>query len=229
MSDPGDLGDLGPTAPRLHVAVVDDHRLLADALALALEDRGMRVTLPDLGSPELLAEALVAVRPDLVLLDLDLGGELGDGSTLVRPLVEAGLRVLIVTATSDVEQVARAVEQGAVGVVRKNGPFPTLVQTAVAAAGGTEVLAPRDRLRLLDVARRHREERAAALDPFDRLSGREAEVLRALANGLTVAAIARRSVVSEATVRAQVRSILTKLGVRSQLEAVVAAQRADWS
>jgi DNA-binding NarL/FixJ family response regulator len=67
------------------------------------------------------------------------------------------------------------------------------------------------------------------LTPFDRLSEREAEVLRALAQGLTVAGIARRSVVSEATVRAQVRSILTKLDVRSQLEAVVAAQRSGWS
>ena len=168
---------------------------------------------------------MIRRRPDLVLLDLDLGGDLGDGSTLVRPLVEAGLRVLIVTATSDVEQMARAVELGAVGVVAKNGPFPELLEDVVTAARGGEVMAPLVRLHLLDEARRRREQRVATLAPFGRLTERETEVLRELTRGRTVAEIARRSFVSEATVRSQVRSILTKLGVRSQLEAVVAAQR----
>ena len=212
----------------VQVAIVDDHRLLADALALALEGHGIRAVLPTLGGPaELLAE-VTRSRPDLVLLDLDLGGDLGDGSTLVRPLVEAGLRVLIVTATSDVEQMARAVELGAVGVAAKNGPFPELLDTVVTAARGGEVMAPVVRLHLLDAARRRREQRASALAPFGRLTERESEVLRELTRGRAVAQIARRSFVSEATVRSQVRSILTKLGVRSQLEAVVAAQRTGW-
>jgi DNA-binding NarL/FixJ family response regulator len=163
-----------------------------------------------------------------VLLDLDLGGDLGDGSRLVRPLVEAGLRVLIVTATSDVEQMARAVELGAVGVVAKNGPFPELLDSVVTAARGGEVMAPIVRLHLLDAARRRQEQRAATLAPFGRLTERESEVLRELARGRAVAEIARTSFVSEATVRSQVRCIFTKLGVRSQLEAVVAVQRSNW-
>jgi len=213
----------------VQVAIVDDHRLLADSLALALEGYGVRATLPDLGTPEALIAQMTAIRPDLVLLDLDLGGDLGDGSILVRPLVEAGLRVLVVTAAIDVEQMARAVEHGAVGVVAKNGPFPHLLASIVAAARGEEVMTPLERLRLLDQARRLREQRTAALTPFHRLTDRESHVLRELTRGRTVAAIARASVVSEATVRSQVRSVLAKLGVRSQLEAVVAAQRSSWS
>jgi DNA-binding NarL/FixJ family response regulator len=220
-ADPDEIG-------AVQVVIVDDHRLLADSLALALEGHGIRAILPALGTPEELLAEVIRRRPDLVLLDLDLGGDLGDGSTLVRPLVEAGLRVLIVTATSDVEQMARAVELGAVGVVAKNGPFPDLLDDVVTAARGGEVMAPLVRLHLLDDARRRREQRAATLAPFGRLTERETEVLRELTRGRPVAEIARRSFVSEATVRSQVRSILTKLGVRSQLEAVVAAQRSGW-
>jgi DNA-binding NarL/FixJ family response regulator len=212
----------------VEVVIVDDHRLLADSLALALEGHGIRAVLPILGTPDELLAEVTQSRPDLVLLDLDLGGDLGDGSTLVRPLVEAGLRVLIVTATSDVEQMARAVELGAVGVVAKNGPFPELLDSVVTAARGGEVMAPIVRLHLLDEARRRREQRAARLAPFGRLTERESEVLRELARGRAVAEIARTSFVSEATVRSQVRCIFTKLGVRSQLEAVVAVQRSNW-
>jgi DNA-binding NarL/FixJ family response regulator len=212
----------------VQVVIIDDHLLLADSLALALEGHGIRAILPTLGTSDELLAAVIQCRPDLVLLDLDLGGELGDGSTLVRPLVEAGLRVLILTATSDVEQMARAVELGAVGVTAKNGPFPELLDDVVTAARGGEVMAPLVRLHLLDEARRRHEQRVATLAPFGRLTERESEVLRELTRGHAVAEIARRSFVSEATVRSQVRCILTKLGVRSQLEAVVAAQRSNW-
>jgi DNA-binding NarL/FixJ family response regulator len=223
-----DLGGIGGTSTPLHVAIVDDHRLLADVLALALQDRGIRVTLPDLGPPDELTRAVLEARPDLVLLDLDLG-DAGNGSTLVRPLVEGGLRVLMVTAALDLEQVADALAHGAIGMVPKNGPFQDLVRSVVDAAQGREVMAPRDRLRLLDDARRRRDGRTGALAPFARLTQREAEVLRELMRGRTVAEIARASVVSEATVRSQVQAVLMKLGVRSQLEAVVAAQRSGWS
>lgn len=222
-----DLGNQSAPPTGVHVAIVDDHRLLADVLALALEERGVRTTLPPLGPLPALAEELTDIGPDLVLLDLDLGPA-GDGADLVRPLVQAGLRVLMVTASLDVEQVAHAIGDGAIGMVPKNGPFQDLVRSVLDAAHGHEVMTPRERLRLLDHARRVREQRTEALAPFERLTTREAEVLRELARGLTVAEIARRAVVSEATVRSQVQSILTKLGVRSQLEAVVAAQRSGW-
>jgi DNA-binding NarL/FixJ family response regulator len=212
----------------MHVAIVDDHRLLVEALALALEAYGAHVVVPDLDPGDPLLTRLDDLRPDLVLLDLDLGPA-GDGSLLVRPLVEAGLRVLIVTAATDVAQVARAVEDGALGVIRKDGPFTELVRGVLDAAHGHEVMSPRERLHLLDAARAAREEKLAALAPFGHLTARESEVLRELTRGHTVAEIARLSVVSEATVRSQVQSILTKLGVRSQLEAVVAAQRSGWS
>lgn len=218
-----------PIEGPVDVVVVDDHRLLGESLSVALEAHGLRTALPELGVRDALVAHVVALRPRLVLLDLDLGGDVGDGGTLVRPWVEAGLRVLLVTASDDVEQIARAVELGAVGAVAKSRPFRELLDTVVTAARGVEVLTPFARLALVDEARRRRTEREEALAPFSSLTAREQQVLLNLTEGRTVTAIARRSVVSEATVRSQVRAILTKLGVRSQLEAVVAAQRSGWS
>lgn len=211
----------------LEVVIVDDHRLLADSLAMALAAHGVRASVLDVTASGDLADRVAAHRPHLVLLDLDLGDG-GDGSRLVRPLVEAGLRILLVTAATDPDAMARAVGLGALGVVAKNGPFTTLVETILAAARGSEVMTPAERLRLLDEARSRRAEREAALAPFSRLTEREREVLHELTRGHAVATIARRAVVSEATVRSQVRAILMKLGARTQLEAVVAARRAGW-
>ncbi len=70
--------------------------------------------------------------------------------------------------------------------------------------------------------------RSSVLAPFHCLTAREGQVLRALAEGVGVAAIAADWFVSEATVRSQVRGVLTKLGVTSQLEAVAAAHRCGW-
>jgi DNA-binding NarL/FixJ family response regulator len=73
-----------------------------------------------------------------------------------------------------------------------------------------------------------RERKAAAREPFDRLTTREQQVLRALADGRSVTQIATEWFVSESTVRSQVRGVLTKLGAGSQLEAVAQALKAGW-
>ncbi len=212
----------------LRVVLVDDHRLLAQSLALALGLEGVSCTVPELTDRDSLLREVLADPPELVLLDLDLGGAIGDGSGLVTAFVEAGCRVLVVSASTDDDQVCRALERGAVGVVRKDVPFTALLETALAATRGEEVMAPVVRRQMLEEARVRRTSRAEALVAFDRLSAREGEVLRWLANGHSVSAIATAWVVSETTVRSQVRAILSKLGVTSQLQAVAAANRLQW-
>jgi DNA-binding NarL/FixJ family response regulator len=85
------------------------------------------------------------------------------------------------------------------------------------------------RTRWLRTADRQRAETETALAPFRRLTPREEEVLAALVDGEPAVAIAERDTVSEATVRSHIRSVLTKLGVGSQLQAVAQARRAGWS
>ena len=163
-----------------------------------------------------------------MLLDLDLGGAIGDGTSLVEPLVGLGARVLVVSATNDPDQIARALEKGATDVIDKHVPFHELLDRALAVARGVVTMATEDRRRLLREARERDAVRATQLAPFARLSHREQDVLRALAQGNNVSVIASTNVVSEATVRSQVRSILMKLGVCSQLEAVAQANRCGW-
>jgi DNA-binding NarL/FixJ family response regulator len=209
------------------VAIVEDHQLLAETLSLALSRSGItaRVVTPA-AADELLAD-LAGDPADLVLLDLDLG-ELGDSTPVIPALVGLGMRVLVVTGSTDRLRIAAALEQGAVGYQPKAPGFEALlarVQLALTAPG---VLDAEHRVVLLDELVRARAASAAALGPFRQLTAREAETLRALARGSSVRAIAADWVVSEATVRSHVRSILGKLGVASQLAAVAAATRSGW-
>jgi DNA-binding NarL/FixJ family response regulator len=222
------------TAPALdggaltRAVLVDDHRLLAQTMALALGLEGIDCRVAELHDRASLVADVVGGPPALVLLDLDLGKAIGDGGDLVAPFVEAGCRVLVVSGSSDVEQLGRALEAGAAGVVRKDAPFGVLLETALAVARGEQVLARDERQAMVHEARRLRTLRDQDLAPFARLSAREAEVLRALATGHAVGAIAEAWFVSEATLRSHVRAILTKLGVTSQLEAVAAVHRHQW-
>lgn len=210
------------------VVIVDDHQLLAQALGLALGRDGVACHVPRLGSTEELLAEISAIGPDLVLLDLELGGEIGDGSDLVTPLILLGARVIVVTASKDDDVLARTLASGASGIIDKELPFGDLCDAVAAASRGEELMSPLARGQILDGARRRRVERSRALEPFRRLTEREAQVLRHLADGVPVGSIARRWLVSEATVRSHVRGILTKLGVGSQLEAVAVAHRSDW-
>lgn len=228
MSSTGLSTDPSRVTRQLRVMLVDDHQLLAHSLAIALQASGVACTVAKLTDRETLLRDVMADRPDLVLLDLDLGQALGDGSALVDPLVRSGCRVLLVSASSDPAQVSRGLEGGAVGIVDKHLPFERMLDVALSAAHGEQVMDAPERLRLIDQSRRDRHRRAEELAPFRRLSACEAEVLRALAVGDSAATIARSRVVSEATVRSQIKAVLTKLGVNSQLAAVATAHRCGW-
>lgn len=212
------------SAGRPRVLLVDDHRLLAQSLAISLRQEGLDCTVAELAPPDELVRAVVAERPDVVLLDLELGPVAGDGAALVAPLTRAGSRVVLVTATADPVRLATALGDGAVGVLAKTDPVEVLLAAALAAARGERVMdAEHERFLRADA-----EARRAALEPFSRLTEREAQVLRSLAGGRSVATIASTSYVAEATVRTQVRGVLTKLGVGSQLEAVALAHHSGW-
>ena len=209
--------------------VVDDHALLVHTIVLALRAEGCEAHAPALTSTVRVLEDVGAHRPDVVLLDLDLGPEVGEGVDLVPSLVARGARVVVMSGATDRARPAAALEAGAVGYVSKSEPFERLLSAVLDAARGREVMTEAARHELLGVLRRHRHAVGTALAPFEALTSRESEVLAALADGLSVAMIAARDVVAEATVRTQVRAVLVKLGVSSQLAAVARARDAGWS
>lgn len=213
------------------VTIVEDHLLFAESLELALNLDGhdvRRISIPESGnSPAALLAAILRTRPRVVLLDLDLG-PLGSSIRLIEPLTRARIPVVIVTGNADRARWGECLSHGARGVLDKSCSLNTILATIRRIGEGRALHSVEDRERML---RSYHCERSDLRDirlRLERLTPREGEVLGLLSEGLTVREIASRFVVSEATVRSQVKSMLAKLEVSSQLAAVGAAHRADW-
>ena len=210
------------------VLVVDDHELLAQSLSLALQAEGFDVAVvAPTGIDAVLAAAREA-QPAVVLLDLELGDAVGSALPLIAPLRAGGALVVIVTGITDRIRLAECLEAGAAGLLDKSSSFLHLVDAVREVAELGTLLSPGRRQDLLAELRRQRANRTRRLQPFRRLTPREAEVLKALMDGQQAEAIATTSFVSLATVRSQIRSVLTKLNVNSQLAAVAMARREGW-
>jgi two-component system nitrate/nitrite response regulator NarL len=205
-----------------HVVVVDDHRLFGAALATALVAEGFSVTVPELTDLAEISRLVLDDAADVILLDLDLGS-VGSGEGLLGAFVGSGAAVLVVSGSTDEATIGRCLDRGAAGWMSKCAPFDELLESVRAVAAGGEGPRP---TRPLGAAPRPA---AAAVSSFDWLTARESAVLAMLMEGQSVARIAAACFVSEATVRTQVRAVLHKLGVNSQLEAVALATRAGWS
>lgn len=186
------------------------------------------MTIATLESRESVLAQAARVRAGVVLLDLDLGAAVGNGVDLIAPLNEMGSQVLVVTGSTDRVRHAACVEAGAAGFMEKSARFDELLHATLDAAHLQALLSPNQRQELLAELRQQRAEKRARLAAFEQLTPRESEVLAALCEGRSAQAIAAAAYVSEATVRTQIRGILTKLGVSSQLAAVAAARRAGW-
>jgi two-component system nitrate/nitrite response regulator NarL len=221
----------GTSRSSSRVLIVEDHQLFAESLELILSLEGYevrRVPLPDEGgSLVTVRTAVVKSGARIVLLDLDLGS-LGDGASLVAPLARAGLNVVVMTSSTDRARWGGCVRAGARTVISKSRPLQETLSVVRRLHQGLPVMTTEE---LEDLLRAWHLERAATEDKrqrLERLTARESQVLRRLMEGLTVREIARDSVVSEATVRTQVKSILAKLEVSSQLAAVGMAHQLGW-
>ena len=207
----------------VHLMIADGHRLVADALAVALDLPGFHVTIA--ADPTETAAAVVEYRPDVVILDL----ELDDAVNTITDLTTSGARVVALATGDDINSTGAAVEAGADVVLLKTGRIDDLHDALDRLAAGDDVYGQTRRVQLLDAYQRARTERKARLAPFEQLTRREHDVLAGLYDGLAADAIAERDYVSLPTVRSQIRGILQKLGVNSQLAAVASARNAGWS
>lgn len=213
------------------VTIVEDHDLFAEALDLAITFQGhavQRVSAQRPGaSVATLLDAVRRQRPQVVLLDLDLGPQI-DGTPLVRPLVEDGSAVLILSACDDAGRLGQCLAHGARAVLRKSAGLNSVVGAIRCVACDLPAMPREERARLLASYAEDAKRTRGIRDALATLTRRESEVLGELMEGTPVPEIARSSYVSEATVRSQVKSIRAKLGVSSQLTAVGTARRARW-
>ncbi len=201
------------------VLVVDDHAVVAESLGETIDRQPDMHVIGVAGSLAETFEVLGRACPDVVLLDVRLPD--GDGVSAVVPIRQRcpEAAVVILTATSGVEVLARAVESGAAGVLSK-GERVQVVLDAVRRAHQGAVLFDASSLAEVAGHLRHRTE-----GPGADLTAREREVLQLLAEGASTDAIAARYVLSTHTVRNHVRNMTMKLGVHSKLEAVAIAVR----
>lgn len=198
------------------VLLTDDHPVVRAGLRALLEVSGVQVA-AEAGSG---AEAVTLVQQqqvDVVLMDLQLGAGI-DGVEATRQILALPdpPAVLILTTYDTDADILRAVEAGAAGYLLKDAPPSALVDAVHRAARGETVLAPVVAQRLVTRMR----------SPIPSLSARELEVLAQVADGASNRQIARRLVVSEATVKSHLVHIFTKLGADSRTAAVAAARAA---
>ena len=210
------------------ILIVDDHALVASGLQLALRSRGWEVQVADGPTPEAVRERARAFEPECVLLDLHLG-ELGNGRDLIGPLRETSRAVVMLTGETDRLLLAACLEAGADGWIGKGAFLDDVIGMVEDVLAGRPLLGCAQRHELLDDLRVHRASLERSRSPFEGLTRREQRVLGALVDGLSAEEIAEAHFVALTTVRSQVRGILQKLGVRSQLAAVATANRAGWT
>ncbi|GLZ78703.1 DNA-binding response regulator [Actinorhabdospora filicis] len=199
----------------VRVLIVDDHPIVRQGLRAALEDGGLSVV-ADVGTGERALELVPELRPDVVVMDLQLGAGLDGAETtrLLRALPEPP-RVLVLTTYDSEADILRAIEAGATGYLLKDAEPGELRAAIATAARGETVLAPSVATRLVSRVRA----------PARTLTARETQVLRMVAEGASNAAIARELFITEATVKSHLVQVFAKLGVDNRTAATAEARR----
>jgi DNA-binding NarL/FixJ family response regulator len=210
------------------ILIVDDHPLIAMGLELALAARGWEVEATSGPTAAAVVARACVFRPDCVVLDVHLGADVGSGVSLIGPLRQVDCAVVMLTGETDPLVLASCLEAGASGWIGKGAGLAEVVSSIEDVLAGRPLLGCATREALLDELRVHRARVGRGLSPFERLSRREQRVLGALIDGMSAEEIAESDFVSLTTIRSQIRAILHKLGVRSQLAAVAQANRAGW-
>ncbi len=205
----------------IRILVADDHPVVRDGLVAILSTQSDFEIVGEAASGEEAVRQIRALSPDVLLLDLEMPGQ--DGVEVLKQLQaeQVPTRVVVFTAFDTDERILDAVRAGAQGYLLKGAPREELFNAVRVVYGGGSLLQPIVASKLLrQVSRESRDD-----TPEYRLTPRELEVLRLLAQGNQNKEIALSLVVSERTVKFHVSSILGKLGADNRTEAVhIAAQ-----
>jgi DNA-binding NarL/FixJ family response regulator len=219
-------GEEEPEEERVHVLLVEDHASIREALASSFEGEGFEVV----GQAGSMAQARGILKDtehpiDVSLIDLGLPD--GYGADLIKELREAHpqAQTLVLSASLDRTNVALAVERGAAGVLSKTAHLEEIVQAVRRLRAGQTLMPLEEVVELLRYSSTRREEEHEARQAIERLTPREIEVLQALAEGLDSEGIAERLNIALRTERNHMASILKKLEVHSQLQALLFALR----
>lgn len=217
-----------PTAP-LRVLLADDQPLLLQGFAMILSVEDDLEVVGRVTDGAKAVDAVRALRPDVVLMDVQM--PVLDGIEATRRIIDEhpDVRVVVLTTFDRDDYLFDALEAGASGFLLKNADPDDLVDAVRAVASGHALLAPEVTRRVIGrMTRRGQGRNEDAQDgghgiPLPQLTEREREVLGLVARGMSNAEIAAQVYVTEATVKTHVSNVLAKLGVRDRVQAVIAA------
>ena len=211
----------------IRVVLVDDEQLVRSGLRMILESAGDIEVVGEAADGGGAVEQVRLHRPDAVLMDIRMPAMDGLAATRELTALPDPPKVIMLTTFELDEYVHTALEHGAVGFLLKDTPPRDLIQAVRTVADGNAMLAPSVTRRLIaEFAARGGTRAVAARRRLEALTGRELEVVVAVAQGLSNAEIGRRLFMSEATVKAHVSSILAKLGMTSRVQAAILAHDA---
>jgi DNA-binding NarL/FixJ family response regulator len=208
----------------VRILLADDQPLLRTGFRMVLGAEGDLDIVGEAGDGAEAVDLARRLLPDVVLMDIRMPRL--DGVAATRAIVDARLpvRVLILTTFDLDEYVVGALRAGASGFLAKDVPAEDLVTAIRTVAAGEAVVAPRILKRLLDrFADSLPDPSSTPPKALDSLTEREREVLIQVARGLSNAEIASALSVSETTIKTHVGHVLTKLGLRDRVQAVVLA------
>jgi PAS domain S-box-containing protein len=208
----------------IRVLLVEDHASFRQAAASVFEQEGLEVV-GQAGSLDEARKVLEQGAPDVAVIDLILPD--GYGWDLIKELRAANRRAqaLVLTAELDHAKIARAVDNGAAGVLHKTVELEEVVEAVRRLSAGEALLPLEEVVELLRFASSRKDEEHEARQAIARLTPREREILQLLAEGLDSHGISERLHISLRTERNHMTNILAKLGARSRLQALVFAVR----
>lgn len=199
----------------IRILLVDDHPVLRHGVRALLDTQPHLEVVAETGDPREAVELAVRHRADVALVDLDLGSEEMDGVEVTRMILREApqTRIIAFTAFDSDADVVRMIEAGAVGYLLKDSRPAALFSAIRSAASGSAAISGPIAARLLERMQR----------PDDALTPRELDVLELAASGLSNRDLARRLLVSEATVKTHLHHAFTKLGAENRQAAIATA------
>ncbi len=202
----------------LRLVVVDDHPMFRRGVVDLLQSVGDTVVVGEAATGEEAVALATALRPDVVLMDLNLPTMTGVEATLQVLRASSDTAVLVLTMVDDDDTVLSALRAGARGYVLKGAGQEELLSAVRAVANRAAVFGEAVAARMLQTLLERRPSGPAAIPG---LSERESEVLRLMADGLDNARIARELDLSVKTVQNHVSRVLAKIQARDRVDAVL--------
>ncbi len=204
------------------ILVADDHTLFRAGLTKLLEAFGYS-DIVEADNGQTAVELALSLRPDIVLLDIEMPVLNGIGACREITESQPGIKIIMLTMHEEDEFLFEAIKAGATGYILKNYASRDLLKVIESALKGEPCLDPKLASKLMSEFSKVQKREKKRADLFHRLTDREREILKLVAEGMSNKEVAGVLFISDKTVKNHLKNIFTKLGVNDRTKAAVLA------